>query len=187
MIFDHCVLWILHSWIWFLVLVAAVESDDCKVRGIGFKILKLLGKNFCLIKLFIILQSDIIEHIERKFYFFFFIFSIFFNRNFSSELSYLPIKVAPKASAWSPTLDLYLFRGYERVPSHLFLDAHVQINLTDVRVYQVVTVKVDFSLSITCDIILELTWCVESFLLMLFIFAFYWNHCFSFYHRRNKD
>ncbi|VDD89478.1 unnamed protein product [Enterobius vermicularis] len=105
MIFDHCVLWILHSWIWFLVLVAAVESDDCKVR----------------------------------------------------ELSYLPIKVAPKASAWSPTLDLYLFRGYERVPSHLFLDAHVQINLTDVRVYQVVTVKVDFSLSITCDIILELT------------------------------
>uniref|UniRef100_A0A0N5AZD3 Nuclear envelope integral membrane protein 1 n=1 Tax=Syphacia muris TaxID=451379 RepID=A0A0N5AZD3_9BILA len=54
------------------------------------------------------------------------------------ELSSVPVKVSYKGSMWTQHLDFYYFKGYQRRPSSLFLDVHLQFNLTDrdVKIYQ---------------------------------------------------
>lgn len=55
------------------------------------------------------------------------------------ELSYVLLEVGSKNPTWTHSLDLYFFEGFQRRPSRLFLDVHLQVNLTDrdVKIYQV--------------------------------------------------
>uniref|UniRef100_A0A915B3C4 Nuclear envelope integral membrane protein 1 n=1 Tax=Parascaris univalens TaxID=6257 RepID=A0A915B3C4_PARUN len=55
----------------------------------------------------------------------------------STELGYIPMKV-PRKSSWAPTtLDVYHFNGFDVHFSHLFIEVHLQINLTNEQTYQI--------------------------------------------------
>lgn len=56
----------------------------------------------------------------------------------STELGYIPMKVPRKSSSWtSTTLDIYHFDGFDVHFSRLFIEVHLQINLTNEQTYQI--------------------------------------------------
>ncbi|VDM45610.1 unnamed protein product [Toxocara canis] len=56
----------------------------------------------------------------------------------SVELTYVPKKVPKKFPSWSSTpVDIYHFDGFDARLSYLFIEVHLQINLTDEKTYQI--------------------------------------------------